>query len=325
MSPRRLKCKSNGLTRRGPTAFLTAFAACVLIAFPGAERGRAALIPVPNASFEAPTTPFVSINIDSWQKLPKPDWYVENPDDPVSIWGNRVGLFKNQSDSTHIDNCDGNQAIWVFAVPEVGLFQDYDSLDWNDAEPTHDFDAVFEPGRAYRLTVGVIGGGGNMLQDVTLEMSLYYRDGASNKITVAATSITNTLTVFSNMTHLIDSTVNVPVVQPTDPWAGQHIGVQFLSTVSSNLQGGYWDLDNVRLMEIAPPVLLSPAGTSGQFQFVLQSEPGFAIEVLTATNPVVTPSNWTSLGTVTNVTGTDPFVDRSANFDQRCYRARLLP
>ena len=64
-----------------------------------------------------------------------------------------------------------------------------------------------------------------MLPGATLEVSLYYRDVASNKVTVTATSITNTPGVFSNNTHLIDFQVQVPVVKVGDAWAGQHIEV----------------------------------------------------------------------------------------------------
>jgi hypothetical protein len=93
--------------------------------------------------------------------------------------------------------------------------------------------------------------------------------------------------------------------------------------VSSELQGGYWDLDNVRL--VAGPALLSPARTNDQFEFTLLGEPGARFEILTTTNPSLPATNWTSLGLVTNLSGTIPFIDTSANFDQRFYRARQLP
>jgi hypothetical protein len=283
---------------------------------------RAESIAVPNASFESPQTGYVNINIDSWQKSPKPDWYVESGG---YLWTQLTGLFKNTATNSpdHIDNCDGNQAIWLFAVPEVALFQDYDSVDWNDPSPTHDFDAVFEAGKSYRLAVGVIGGGGGMLPEVTLELSLYYRDAASNRVAVAATVVTNLPTVFSNTTHLLDFTVHVPTVQPGDAWAGRHIGVQFLSTVSTNLQGGYWDMDNVRLTSL--PSLTNPVHTNGQFQFELLSEPGLVFEILASTNVALPLSNWFNLGALTNATGTVPFVDTTPDFNQRFYRARQLP
>lgn len=282
----------------------------------------AATIPVPNHSFELPTTAFVSIQIDSWQKTPKPDWYVEGGG---FLWTQLTGAFKNNPPTSpdHIVNCDGNQAIWLFAVPEVGLFQDYSSMDLNDPQPSHDFNALYEPGKSYHLTVGVIGTGGGMQEGVTLELSLYYRDAASNRVTVAATTLTNTPSVFSNNTHLVDCTVHVPVVQPTDAWAGQPIGILFLSTVNTNLQGGYWDLDNVRLQ--SGPALLNPVKVNEQFDFTLLGQPGATFEILSTTNAELPAAHWTTLATLINTNGTVSWRDTNSGARQRFYRARQLP
>src|SRR5262245_37639158 len=181
---------------------------------------RAGSIAVPNGSFESPATPYVSINIDSWQKSPKPTNYVESGG---YLWTQLTGIFKNTptNSADHIDNCDGNQALWIFAVPEVGLFQDYDSFDWHNLPPTHQFNPTFVPGRSYHLTVGVIGTGGGMALGATLDLSLYYRDAATNQVMVAVTTLTNDPGVFSNNTHLVDCHVDVPMVKTTDAWAGQ--------------------------------------------------------------------------------------------------------
>jgi len=285
----------------------------------------ATTIGVPNASFESPNVPFPSPNFNSWQKTPKPDWYDDGGG--AFLWTQQIGAFKNTTigSSNHIDNCDGLQALWLFATPEVCLFQDYDSMDWNDVVPSHDFNAEYAPGKSYRLTVGVIGTGGNMLQGATLDLSLYYRDASSNRIVIAATTLTNSYDVFSNNTHFVDCHVTVLNVKASDAWSGQKIGIQFLSTVSTNLQGGYWDLDNVRLVSTLVPNLVNPVRTNGNFQFTLQSEPGLTFQILTSTNVILPATNWTSLGFVTNVTGTIPFVDTPANFPQRFYQARQLP
>ena len=295
------------------------------ILFAGTGLIKAAAIVVPNASFELPATGYASPNIESWQKSPKPDWYVEGGG---FYWSQLTGAFRNQppNDPTHIDNCDGNQAMWLFAVPEVAIFQDFDSVDWNDPAPSHAFDATFEVGKSYRLTVGVIGGGGGMLEGVTLEISFYYRDSASNRVTVARTSITNTPALFPNTTHLVNFTVDLPFVKANDAWAGHNIGVQFLSTVDTNLQsGGYWDLDNVRLSAIDQPSLGSPVQTNGQFQFTVQSEPGVRFEILASENLAGPITNWTNLGIVTNLTGATSFTDPTANGRRRFYQARQLP
>jgi len=292
------------------------------------EHSPATPINVPNHSFESPTTTFVSVPIDSWEKTPEPDWYVP---DAGLLWSQLSGAFPNPATNSpdHIANCDGNQAIWLFAVPEVGLFQDYNSVDWNDPAPTHDFNAIYEIGKSYELTAALFGGGagGNygMLLGVTLELSLYFRDAASNRVAVATTTITNSAELFSSNTNLVDFTVTVPTVQAGDAWAGQHLGILLLSTVSSNMQGGYWDLDNVRLTSTSAPTLTSPTWTNNQFQFTLVGETGRVLEVFAATNVALPLSNWLNLGRLTNTTGTIPFVDTNADFDQRFYRARQLP
>ena len=258
---------------------------------------RAAAIHVPNHSFELPATAFVSINIDSWQKTPKPDGYDEGGG---FLWTQLTGIFKNTATNSpdHIDNCDGNQALWLFVVPEAGLFQDYNSLDLDDPSPSHAFDAKFEVGKSYHLTVGVIGTGGGMQQGATLELSLYYRDDDSNRVTVATTTVTNLLTLLSNNTQLVDFTVNAPTVRLADAWANQNIGIMLRSTVSTNLQGGYWDLDNVRLL--AGPSLLNPVWNNNQFQFTLLGEVGAEFEILSTTNTAQPLANWSRLGTLTN-------------------------
>ncbi len=285
---------------------------------------QAASIAVPGASFESPATFFATPVVDSWQLMPQPASWNEAATGP---WTNLVGVFKNDppTSTEHIDNCHGNQAVWLFANPGAGFFQDYDSMDWNDTAPTHAFNATFETGKSYRMTVGVIGGGYNMLPGTPLEASLYYRDAFSNKVNVASTTIIYSATYFSNRTHFIDFTVTTPTVRAGDAWAGKTIGIQFLSTVSSELEGGYWDLDNVRLTSTLAPVLVNPVHTNGQFQFTIQSEPGLAFEIFASANLMLPSTNWTSLGFVTNVTGTIPFVDTPANFPQRFYQARQLP
>lgn len=290
-------------------------------------------IPVPNSSFESPTTFFVTLNLDNWQRTPQPGWWDTNTS---GQWETLVGFFKNTpvGAADHIANCHGNQAMWLFARPEAGLFQDYDSVDWNDPAPTHAFDAKFEAGKSYRLTVGLLVGGmangGGVTPGATVDFSLYYRDATSNRIAVATTTITNSLTVFSNSTFLLDFFVEVPVVRPGDAWAGKNIGILLLSSVPlpaspEEETGGYWDLDNVRLTATLAPTLINPARSTNQFQFTLESEPGMIVEILASTNAALATANWSSIGLITNTTGTIPFIDTFSNFDQRFYQARQLP
>jgi hypothetical protein len=170
-----------------------------------------------------------------------------------------------------------------------------------------------------------MGGGGGMSNGVTLELSLYYRDDASNAVTVAATNFAHTPAVFSNRTHLVDFQVHTPVVKPGDPWAERRLGVRLLSTVNRELAGGYWDLDNVRLSSVGPPAWLRPWVTNGSVQLTLQGEPGARFEILAATQIDTPVSSWTSLAELTNLTGAVSFIDRTTNTPGRFYRARELP
>jgi hypothetical protein len=206
--------------------------------------------------------------------------------------------------------------------------QDYDSIDWSNVAPTHAFNTTFDVSKSYTLTVGVIGGTNltiPMQEGTALVLSMYYRNSTSNMVTVAATSITNSGAVFGSGTHFLDYQVQVPTVKASDPWAGQHIGVQLLSAVGPGLEGGYWDLDNVRLVSSGPPTLLAAARSNGQFSCTLQSAPGLRFEMLATTNLALATSNWTSLAILTNVTGTTPFLDTTTNLTRRFYRAHQLP
>ncbi len=162
-----------------------------------------------------------------------------------------MGTFYNVPfPGAYIDNCDGIQAAFIFALPDAAIFQDYNSIGDTSTNASHAFNAKFNVGRSYNLTVGVIGGGGGMQPGATLQLSLYYLDASNNMVTVAATTITNSTTLFPTNTHLVDFSVQVPTVQPGDAWAGQNIGVQIASTVGFDIAGGYWDVDNARLSEV---------------------------------------------------------------------------
>ncbi len=278
---------------------------------------------VPNGSFEFPETDFADPRMDVWQKAPEPAWYQGGGGFP---WDQLMGQFLNTTNGspTCIDNLDGKQAAFLFALPDVAIFQDYHSIGGTNTAPTHDFNAQFEAGKSYRLTVGVLGGGGGMSNGATFQVSLYYRDAASNQVTVASTTITNTKTLFPTSTHLTDFQVSVPTVKASDTWAGQSIGIQLASTVGFDRQGGYWDLDNVRLAVVREPILTGAAMTTRQFQFILQGALG-RFEILASTNLALPVSSWTSLGTVTNVAGSVPFTDTNTNVGSRFYRARQSP
>lgn len=285
---------------------------------------QAGPILVPNASFESPKTAFVSLNIDSWQKAPKPDWYVEAGG---FEWNQLIGAFKNPAPGQfdHLDNCHGSQALWVFAVPEAGLFQDNLSQDWNDPAPTGEFAARYELGQSYQLTVGVSGSGGNMLPGVTLRLALYYRTTLGHRIRIAETVVTHSTELFPNQTHFTDFTVSIPPVTPSDPWAGLPIGIEFLSTVTPELQGGYWDLDNVRLVSTRQPSLSPPVARGSHWEITLHGEPGETLELWSASDLEGPTASWNRIDSLPNPTGTVTLAVDVPLEGPRFYRALQAP
>jgi hypothetical protein len=258
-------------------------------------------IEVPNGSFERPATLFAGVLLDAWEKFPKPDDYDESG--PFT-WDQLAGAFKNTPPGSfdHIVNCDGSQAAFLFAVPGVGLFQDYTSQDWDDPEPSHRFDVRFEPGTAYRLTAGIIGGGGNMREGVTLGLGLYYRNEADQVVLVGSTTITNSPGLTPGRTNLTDFTVFLPAVQSTDPWAGRHMGIQIWSTVSPDLAGGYWVVENVRLEAFPPETLVLRYAVDGDALVITwPSRVDHFYQVEVSSDLQV----WTPLGAAQTGTGTD--------------------
>jgi len=268
---------------------------------------------VPNYSFELPNigtnSPYAAPVFDSWEESPQPSWY-----NPAyfggSPWADLFGTFYNlpdftnsmETNSTYIYNCDGVQGAFLFALPQVAIFQDYDSIGEDTNVANHAFSATFE-------------------------LSLYYLDG-TNMDTVAATTVTYTPETFPTDTEFVDFQVQVPAVKATDPWAGQHMGIQLLTTpdfYNPASWGGYWDMDNVRLVETTPLSLANPAMTSGQLQFTVQSEPNVVFQILATTNLSLPLTRWTSLATLTNVTGSLPFVDTTAGLQRRFYTAQQSP
>jgi hypothetical protein len=195
---------------------------------------------VPNSSFELPSTTFVDTRIDLWTKTPQPSWF-----DPAATggigWDQLSGVFANTpvGQPNHIDNVAGNQAIFVFALPQVGISQVLSSPE-----------GTFQPGFSYTLTVGLLAGGG-AADNSMFQVGLFYLDGSNTPVPLSATTAEFTSAAFPTSTHLIDQTVTTPVVQPGDAWAGKPIGIAL--TAVSGTGSVYWDVDNVRLTQTAVP------------------------------------------------------------------------
>ncbi|MGB0715395.1 MAG: hypothetical protein ACPGXK_05925 [Phycisphaerae bacterium] len=240
---------------------LLGFAGCLMAVFTAsAGSADAAPVAVPNASFETPAAPpvspfaipaFFSSGADAWNQTPVPPWW------PLTSveWDQSLGVFLNVPGPLNITNADGDQLMFMFATPDLGV--------------TQDLAATYEEGQAYELTVALRGGSGGMPLNSPIGVSLYYRDGGNNIVTIATTESLNDQA--SSPTSLIDVTVSIPPVQAGDAWAGQNIGIQIISTVGLDepeLQNGTWGVDNVRL-EAFSGAAVPAASTWGLIAMVL--------------------------------------------------------
>lgn len=281
-------------------------------------------IEIPNGSFESPivppVSPYATPEMTAWSKTPQPAWYDPSQNDDTP-WAFLTGTFFNVPfPGQFIENADGNQACFLFALPEAGILIDYESVSGTNGLPDHVFEAQFTPGKGYRLTAGFVGGGGGMQPGASIELALYYRDG-SNLVTVASTNVVYSREVFPTNTYLVDYSAILPDVRETDPWAGRPIGVRIVSTTPIQLASGYWDVDHVRLVESTAPRLAGAQGKEAQLEFTLLSEPG-AVFDLQRTAQLGAAVSWQTAGAITNVTGlmviTEPFSDAGHGF----YRVR---
>jgi hypothetical protein len=294
------------------TRRIALFAATLLLL--GAAVGRAQSIYVPNAYFGLPVvTDFdtgVATNMICWEASPQDN-------------GGAIGVFANlPGDGSYIVNDDGPQAAYIFEDPGLTLYQDYDAVD-STGTPSHGFTATYQVGQSYQLQAGFIAGLNEypLTPGAILEMSLYYRDTLGVMQTVAGTNVVYDTNVFTSDTNFVQYTLSIPAVQAGDPWAGAHIGIEFAP--GGSLFGGYWDVGNVQLW--ATPALVNPNLSNGQFGATLLSQPGLVFQILAATNLSLPLSNWSTVVTLTNTSGTTPFLDPAPASSQRFYLARQTP
>jgi len=196
---------------------------------------------VENASFESPAVdpaafPAVPI-VDGWTEL-----------DVDFEAGSNAGVFANTAGDSpdHIGNAEGGQLAFLGSEQGNGLEQDLTTL--------------YRAGCAYRLTVGVAVSAlfppAAEAPADTLELALYYRD-ANGPVDIVRQVIPGS---GQSSTQLLDFSVTLPTVRADDPWADRPIG---LAIRAAGAAGGFWDLDNVRLVELMPE---STAIENGSFE-----------------------------------------------------------
>ena len=179
-------------------------------------------IPVANHSFEDPVAP----SSDPYALPYVTDW-IELDNDPV--YGANTGVFYN---ITGIAGADANQIAFLGGEKGNALLQD--------------LGAVYQVGKSYKMTVGVCVSGAEAPSDPNgLELAFYYTSPEDPNRFDIVTATTVAPSNFSTI-ELEDESVYLPVVQTGDAWAGKSIGIALRGTGPF---GGFWDLDNVRVVE----------------------------------------------------------------------------
>ncbi len=203
-------------------------------------------IAIPNGDFLSPDANsgfYARPDIAVWQKATTPGWWVYGD----GAWDQTTGVFYNIDptlidptlENTFIDNLVSAQAAFLFAQPEVELFQV--------------IGAKFEVGNSYQLTFGMLSSTpatpftGAVKLGTEFDAVLYYLDDLNNRVAVGTKTVVNSSSI-ANRTHLTEFVLDIPVVDVNDAWAEKNIGVQFISRSSDETNsGGVWDLGNVQL------------------------------------------------------------------------------
>ncbi|MHC4356082.1 MAG: hypothetical protein ACYS0H_25550 [Planctomycetota bacterium] len=184
-------------------------------------------VPIDNASFEAPV-----VDPNGFSAVPFIDEWTEIDVDIET--GTNTGVFANLAPGSpgRLINADGDQLAFLGSQTGNALEQD--------------LAATYKIGCKYRLSAAVgvsILFPPSMTEPVDrLELVLYYRDG-TGVVDIAAQDVEAT---GLSSTELADFSLRLPPVQPGDAWAGTAIGVALRS---AGMPGGFWDVDNIRLVE----------------------------------------------------------------------------
>ncbi len=188
-------------------------------------------LPIANYSFE---TPVIDPNTNPFLAVPVAPMWIELAD-ADDIYGYNTGIFRNTEPNSpagdHIVNPDGKQLAFLCSLQGNAFLQELPES------------YVFATGKNYRLAVDVCVS--QYTPSFPLILALYYLDGGQ-RIDIAMTSV-SPASLTPN--RLVAYSVNLPAVQASDPWQGKRIGIAIRATGTGPTSGGFWDFDNVRLME----------------------------------------------------------------------------
>ncbi|NQV33556.1 MAG: hypothetical protein HQ515_12765, partial [Phycisphaeraceae bacterium] len=226
------------------------------------------LVVIENPSFEAP-----QVDPNAFQALPMVDQWIEQDND-VEYSAN-TGVFPNPDINSpgHLAHAHGKQLAFLGSEQGNSLAQI--------------LTAQYEPGVAYRMTVSV-GVSGMFPPSELNSLALVFYTMDSNEPVDVVTQSVSTSGVSS--TALVDYSVVTRIVTSDHAWAGQPIGIAIRSVGPAS---GFWDLDHVRVEELAPVAL--------------------DIENASFETPVVDPNAFQALPYVNQWVETDNDMEYSAN------------
>lgn len=210
-----------------PVKYFPVITVLVLIITPA----QADSISIPNHSFEVP---MIDPNENPFLAIPFVSLWTEDDIDPCSL---NTGTFINTppGNDNHLFNVDGNQLAFLGSRYGNALWQC--------------LPATYQQGKSYRLTVGVcISTRIPVPQGTPLVLALHYLSDpnlALNYLSDPNIVSVNVPAPPPSSRTIEDFSVTLPTVDPNDPWADEYIGIAIRATDAE----GFWDLDNVRLME----------------------------------------------------------------------------
>jgi hypothetical protein len=152
-----------------------------------------------------------------------------------------TGVFANTDPNSfdHIVKADGSQLAFLGSQTGNALEKE--------------LDAVYITGCTYRLIAGVSVSSRfppSAVEPVDmLELTFYYRD-SNDVVDIASQTVDAT---GQSYTQLKDFSLELPTIQASDAWAGMNIGIALRA---AGQPGGFWDMDNIRLIESLPVSVL---------------------------------------------------------------------
>lgn len=198
------------------------------------EESLPVLVPIENASFEAP-----AVDPNGFGALPFAEGWTELDVDAEGSTNTGVFLNTPEGSPDRLLNADGDQLAFLGSQEGNGFEQVLGS--------------VYVPGCEYRLTVAA--GVSAMFPPSseepldTVELVLYYVDGPNSVPMDIGTASQLIEATGLSSTQLLDFSAYLATVDVNDAWAGRPIGVAIRA---AGMAGGFWDLDNVRLVESLP-------------------------------------------------------------------------